>query len=115
MDPFSTFFTNHRHRRAIPGAGDPRYTRKHQNIVPDYVKTDPTKNPKIELIRQKRGKQICDTNTLNYIRKEYNVIPYKGKTKKYEEGEPKELGDKKAHLQSKKNKVALSQGQDFIQ
>jgi hypothetical protein len=82
MDPFSTFFTNHRHRRAIPGAGDPRYTRKHQNIVPDYVKTDPTKNPKIELIRQKRGKQICDTNTLNYIRKEYNVIPYKGKTKK---------------------------------
>ena len=82
MDLFSTFFTNHRHRRAIPGAGDPRYTRKHQNIVPDYVKTDPTKNPKIELIRQKRGKQICDTNTLNYIRKEYNVIPYKGKTKK---------------------------------
>ena len=38
-----------------------------------------------------------------------------GTTKKYEEGEPKELGDKKAHLQSKKNKVALSQGQDFIQ
>jgi hypothetical protein len=38
-----------------------------------------------------------------------------GSTKKYEEGEPKELGDKKAHLQSKKNKVALSQGQDFIQ
>jgi len=36
-------------------------------------------------------------------------------TKKYEEGEPKELGDKKAHLQSKKNKVTLSQGQDFIQ
>ena len=38
-----------------------------------------------------------------------------GSTKKYEEGEPKELGDKKAHLQSKKNKVTLNQGQDFIQ
>lgn len=82
MDSFSTFFTNHRHRRAIPGAGDPRYTRKHQNIVPDYVKTDPTKNPKIELIRKTPGKQICDTKTLEYIRDEYNVIPYKGEVKK---------------------------------
>jgi len=43
---------NHRHRRAIPGAGDPHYMRSHQNIVPDYVKTDPTKNQKIELLRQ---------------------------------------------------------------
>jgi len=82
MDSFSTFFTNHRHRRAIPGAGDPRYSRKHQNIVPDYVKTDPTKNSKIELIRKKMGKQICDTKTLEYIRCTYNVIPYKGEVKK---------------------------------
>lgn len=82
MDPFSKFFTNHRHRRAIPGRGDPRYTRKHQNIVPDYVKTDPSKNPKIELLRKRPGKQICDKRTIDYIRKEYNVVPFKGEVKK---------------------------------
>jgi len=82
VDTFSKFFTNHRHRRAIPGSGDSRYMRKHQNIVPDYVKKDPTKNPKIELIRNKHGKQICDNNTLVYIKNEYNVIPFKGEVKK---------------------------------
>ena len=73
---------NHRHRRAIPGAGDPRYTRDHLNIVPDYVKTDPTKNQKIELLRQGKGKKICGTPELEYIRKEYSIVPFKGKIKK---------------------------------
>ena len=82
MDPFSTFFTNHRHRRAIPGAGDPRYTRKHQNIVPDYVKADPTKNQAIEQLRGSSGKRVCSSSELDYIRKEYNVVPYKGEIKK---------------------------------
>ena len=73
---------NHRHRRAIPGAGDPHYMRIHQNIVPDYVKTDPTKNSNIELLRQGSGKKVCGTPDLEYIRKEYNVIPFKGEVKK---------------------------------
>ena len=81
MDNFANFFTNHRHRRGYTDH-DKHYRRKHLNLVPDYVKKDVTKNPKIELIRNKRGKQVCDNNTLNYIRKEYNVIPYKGETKK---------------------------------
>ena len=36
-------------------------------------------------------------------------------TKKYVEAEPKELGDKKAHLQGKNNKVGLHTGQDFFE
>ena len=73
---------NHRHRRAVPGAGDPRYVRKHLNIVPDYVKVDNSKNQKIEHLRQGKGKKICDTPDLEYIRKEYNIVPFKGKIKK---------------------------------
>ena len=73
---------NHRHRRPIPGNGDPRYIRKHENIVPDYVKTDPTKNGKIEYLRSNMGKKVCGTNDLDYIRKEYKIVPIKGKIKK---------------------------------
>lgn len=81
MDSFANFFTNHRHRRGYTDH-DKHYQRKHLNLVPDYVKKDPSKNPKIELIRNKHGKQICDTPTLDYIRKEYNVVPFKGEVKK---------------------------------
>lgn len=81
MDSFSKFFTNHRHRRGYTDH-DKHYQRKHLNLVPDYVKKDPSKNPKIEMLRGKKGKQICGTPELNYIRKEYNVVPYKGEVKK---------------------------------
>jgi len=74
---------NHRHRRAIPGSGgDSRYLRKHVNIVPDYVKTDPTKNQTIEKLRNGPGKKVCGSQDLDYIRKEYNVVPFKGEVKK---------------------------------
>ncbi len=81
MDTFSNFFTNHRHRRGYTDH-DKKYRRKHQNLVPDYVKSDPTKNPKIEMLRKGPGKKICDGRDLEYIRKEYNVVPYKGEVKK---------------------------------
>jgi len=74
---------NHRHRRAIPGSsGDSRYLRKHENIVPDYVKTDPTKNQTIEQLRNGSGKKVCSTPDLDYIRKEYKIVPFKGEVKK---------------------------------
>ena len=74
---------NHRHRRAIPGSsGDSRYLRKHENIVPDYVKTDPTKNQTIEQLRNGTGKKVCSSADLGYIRKEYKVVPIKGEIKK---------------------------------
>tara|TARA_E500000318_G_scaffold73635_1_gene68295 strand:+ start:212 stop:556 length:345 start_codon:yes stop_codon:yes gene_type:complete len=74
---------NHRHRRAIPGSsGDSRYLRKHENIVPDYVKTDPTKNQTIEQLRNGPGKKVCSTPDLDYIRKEYKIVPFKGEVKK---------------------------------
>ena len=74
---------NHRHRRAIPGSsGDSRYLRKHENIVPDYVKIDPTKNQTIEKLRNGSGKKVCSTPDLDYIRKEYKIVPFKGEIKK---------------------------------
>ena len=81
MDTFSKFYTNHRHRKGYTDH-DKHYQRKHQNLVPDYVKVDPSKNSMIELLRQKKGKHICGTPELDYIRKEYKVIPFKGEVKK---------------------------------
>ena len=81
MDTFSNFFTNHRHRRGYTDH-DKNYRRKNQNLVPDYMKSDPTKNSKIEMLRGANGKKICDSRDLEYIRKEYNVIPFKGKNKR---------------------------------
>ena len=81
METFSKFFTNHRHRRGYTDH-DKNYRRKHLNLVPDYVKSDPTKNQKIETLRGGRGKKICDRNDLTYIRDEYKVVPYKGEVKK---------------------------------
>ena len=46
------------------------------------VKKDPSKNSKIELLRGKNGKKVCNGRDLTYIRKEYNVVPYKGEVKK---------------------------------
>ena len=81
MDTFSKFFTNHRHRRGYTDH-DKHYNRKSLNLVPDYVKKDLTKNPKIEQLRGKNGKKVCDGKDLTYIRNEYNVVPYKGEVKK---------------------------------
>jgi hypothetical protein len=81
VDTFAKFFTNHRHRRGYTDH-DRNYRRKHLNLVPDYVKTDPSSNPKIEMLRKAKGKKICDSNDLTYIRDIYNVIPFKGKVKK---------------------------------
>lgn len=81
MDTFSKFFTNHRHRKGFTDH-DKHYRRKSLNLVPDYVKKDPNKNMKIEFLRNGKGKKTCDAKDLQYIRKEYNVIPFKGETKK---------------------------------
>ena len=75
---------NHRHHRSIPKASSNGYTRKDnsEKIIPDYVKIDPSKNPKIESLKDKIGMRVCDSKDLEYIRKEYNVIPIKGEIKK---------------------------------
>ena len=36
----------------------------------------------IEQLRDSTGKKVCGTRDLDYIRKEYNIIPFKGKVKK---------------------------------
>ena len=46
------------------------------------MKTDPTKNSKIELLRGKKGKHICGSPELTYIRDTYKVVPIKGQIKK---------------------------------
>jgi len=88
MQRFSKFFENkyqgskpgvdHWHRKSIPNSDN----RKHANIVADYIKTDPTKNQKIEQLRDGRGKRVCGNTDLQYISKQYNIVPYKGKIKK---------------------------------
>ena len=81
VDTFSKFFTNHRHRRGFTDH-DKHYRRKSLNLMPDYMKTDPTKNSKIELLRGKKGKHICGSPELTYIRDTYKVVPIKGQIKK---------------------------------
>ena len=88
MQRFSKFFENkyqgpkpgvdHWHRKSIPNSG----ARKRANIVADYIKTDPTKNQKIEQLRDCHGKRICGSTDLEYIKTHYNVIPFKGEIKK---------------------------------
>lgn len=73
---------NHRHRRSIPKASSNGYTRNTLKIIPDYVKIDPSKNAKIESLKDKPGMRVCDSKDLEYIRKEYNTIPIKGEIKK---------------------------------
>ena len=75
---------NHRHLRAIPKASCNGYTRKDnsEKIIPDYVKADPSKNAKIESLKDSHGMRVCDRKDLEYMRTEYNVIPSKGEIKK---------------------------------
>lgn len=92
MQLFKSFFenkyngpqvgVNHRHRKAIPMASSNGYTRSSQKIIPDYVKIDPSKNSKIESLKDSSGMKVCDRKDLEYIRREYNIIPIKGKIKK---------------------------------
>jgi|TARA_A100000172_G_C3039422_1_gene109837 hypothetical protein len=81
MDSFSKFFTNHRHRRGFTDH-DKHYSRKSLNLVPDYVKTDTSKNNKIELLKKSKGKKTCDSRDLTYIRDIYKVVPLKDKVKR---------------------------------
>jgi len=73
---------NHRHRRAIPKASSNGYSRNSEKIIPDYVKIDPSKNSKIESLKDRHGMRVCDRKDLEYMRTEYNVIPIKGEIKK---------------------------------
>jgi len=92
MQTFNKFFenkysgpqvgVNHRHRRAIPKASSNGYTRNSVKIIPDYVKIDPSKNAKIESLKDGHGMKVCNCNDIEYIRTKYNVIPMKGEIKK---------------------------------
>ena len=53
-----------------------------EKIIPDYVKADPSKNAKIESLKDSHGMRVCDRKDLEYMRTEYNVIPIKGEIKK---------------------------------
>ena len=88
MQRFTKFFENkyqgpkpgvdHWHRKGIPNSSG----RKRANIVADYIKTDPTKNQKIEQLRDSNGKRVCGSKDLEYIKSQYNIVPFKGKIKK---------------------------------
>lgn len=73
--------TNHRHRRGFTDH-DKHYRRKHLNLVPDYVKTDPTKNEKIEKLKNRPGFEICSPNDVIYITKNFNIVPHRDKINK---------------------------------
>ncbi len=81
MDTFKKFFTNHRHRRGYTDH-DRNYNRKHLNLVPDYMKTDASLNSKIEKLRDRKGREVCNSTDLTYIRDKYKIVPIKGKTKR---------------------------------
>ena len=65
MLPFKKFFeskysgtqpgVNHRHRGTGFTDTHSTYRRKHVNLVPDYVKTDASKNQKIENLKNNKG------------------------------------------------------------
>jgi hypothetical protein len=69
---------DHWHREVIPNSGG----RKKGNIMADYLKTDPSKNQKIEQLRDGHGKKVCFPADLDYIKSQYKVIPFKGEVKK---------------------------------
>lgn len=89
MKPFKEFFiegsdnlqigVNHRHRGHGFTDTQSSYRRKHLNLVPDYAKTDMSKNPKIENLKNNNGTCVCTTNDLQYIRNTFNIIPCKDK------------------------------------
>ena len=68
----------HWHRKVIPNSN----SRKKGNIMADYLKTDPSKNQKIEQLRDGHGKKVCFPVDLDYIKSQYKVIPFKGEVKK---------------------------------
>jgi len=80
VDTFKKFFTNHRHRRGYTDH-DKSYNRKHLNLVPDYMKVDSSLNSKIEKLKTRMGKEVCNGADLTYIRDKYKIIPLKGETK----------------------------------
>lgn len=79
MDSFSKFFTKHRHRGTGFTDTDSNYRRKHLNLVPDYVKTDASKNQKIEKLKNNKGTEVCFPKDLEYITKVFKIVPHKDK------------------------------------
>jgi hypothetical protein len=79
MDSFAKFHTNHRHRGHGFTDTQSSYRRKHLNLVPDYVKTDASKNQKIENLKTNKGTCACTPADLEYIRDTFNIIPHKDK------------------------------------
>lgn len=76
MDLFKEYFRSHRpqlsikavnrrHRQPIPGKVDA--LRKHANIVPQKYISNNQLNKKIETLKQRPGRFVCDKNDLNYI------------------------------------------------
>lgn len=85
MLQFAKFFENiysgpkpgvkHRHRGSGFTDTHSTYRRKRLNLVPDYVKTDPTKNQKIEKLKNGHGTAICSPTDLQYIKNTFKIIP----------------------------------------
>ena len=47
--------------------------RKNQRQVPDYIRTDPSKNNKVEMVRKDNQKRILSPADVNYILSKYNI------------------------------------------
>lgn len=90
MLPFKKFFeskysgtqpgVNHRHRGTGFTDTHSTYRRKHVNLVPDYVKTDASKNQKIENLKKNKGSCACTPADLQYITKTFSIVPHKDKS-----------------------------------
>ncbi len=70
---------NHRHRGNGFTDTHSTYRRKHLNLVPAYVKTDPTKNQKIEQLKNANGTKVCSPSDLQYITNTFKIVPHKDK------------------------------------
>jgi hypothetical protein len=68
VDSFNKFFNigvAKRHRKPIIGGTD--LTKKHLNIVPAKYKTPIGSNPKIETLKKRPGRFMCDHKDVDFI------------------------------------------------
>ena len=54
--------------------------RRNNNLMPDYMKKDLSKNSKIEKLKDNTGTEICTPQDLDYIRKTFRIVPHKDKS-----------------------------------
>lgn len=62
------------HRHLKPGGftdTDRHYRRKSLNLVPKYVQTPHDSNYKIETLKKRPGKFVCDTKDIQFIQRKF--------------------------------------------